>query len=132
MRHLPLLLSFLLTGLTAGALAQSRQHPKLAGAQADFRAASQRRDTLSMAEAAYNMGKRTRASNDFVGGRNWLLYALRIWEKRGPSIELNRVYIQLAGDGSTTGNFPEAFVYANRALANSRQLNHPHSLMSAY
>ena len=125
-------ITLLLVCCSAGVIAQPTRHPKLAPAQADFRAASQRRDTLAMAEAAYSMGKHTRASNDFVGGRNWLLYALRIWEKRGPSVDLNRVYVQLASDGPTTGNFPEAFVYANRALSNSRQLNHPHSLMSAH
>ncbi|WP_019990587.1 sensor histidine kinase [Rudanella lutea] len=125
-------LTILLICSSVRGLAQPPQHPKLPGARADFRAAAQRRDTLAMAEAAYIIGKHTWTSNDYVGGRNWLLYALRIWEKRGPSVQLNKVLIQLSGDESVMGNFPEAFVYANRALANSRQLKHPHSLMSAY
>ncbi|KAB7731005.1 hypothetical protein F5984_09245 [Rudanella paleaurantiibacter] len=126
------LLTILFICFSVRGLALPPQHPKLAQAKADFRVASQRRDTLAMAEAAYLMGKYTREPNDFVGGRNWFLFALRIWEKRGPSIQLNKVLIQLSSDESVMGNFPEAFVYANRALANSRQLNHPHSLMSAY
>lgn len=50
----------------------------------------------------------------------------------GPSVELNKVYVQLAGDAMTIGEYAEAFSYAHRALTNSRQLNHPHSLIGAY
>ncbi|MBO0929807.1 sensor histidine kinase [Fibrella aquatilis] len=118
--------------LSATLLAQPSVHPKLAQAQAQYRHALAQHDTLAMADAAYLMGKRFRASGDYATSRKWFLYALKIWEPRGPSVNLNKVYVQLTGDGATVGNFSDAFGYARRALANSRQLNHPHSLMSSY
>ena len=118
--------------VSAVTLAQISPHPKLAQAQAEYRQAAAQHDTLAMAEAAYLMGKRYRKTADYVSARRWLLRSLRIQEPRGPSIELNKVYVQLAGDAMTIGEYAEAFSYAHRALTNSRKLNHPHSLMSAY
>ena len=111
---------------------QHPPHPKLAQARAEFRLAQARHDTLAMADAAYLMGKRYRSSGEYVQSRRWLLYALNIWEPRGPSVKLNKVYVQLASDGPLSGGYPEAVGYAYRALANSRRLADAHCLMSAY
>ena len=122
----------LLLLLSAAVQAQHPPHPKLAQAQAEYRQAAARRDTLAMAEAAYLVGKRHRVSGDYVSSRRWVLHSLRIREPRGPSVQLNRVYVELTGGSVLVGNYREALSYAHRALANSRKLNHPHSLMSAY
>lgn len=116
----------------ASMLAQHPPHPKLAQAQAEYQQALAQHDTLAMAEAAYLIGKRHRVSGDYVSSRRWLLHSLRIREPRGPSVQLNRVYVELTGGSALVGNFKDAFSYAHLALANSRELNHPHSLMSAY
>ncbi len=130
MKSLSLLLLLLLSVVV---LAQQQpKAPTVAQAKAQYDLALAKHDILAMADAAYLLGKRCRAEGDYVAGRRWLLYALRIWEPRGPSVELNRVYIQLVGDVSGVSNFPQAFSYAYRALANSRKLDHPHSRMSAF
>ncbi len=129
MNCLILLLLLLTSGVT---LAQHDPRPKLAQVKADYGLALARHDTLAMAESAYLMGKRYQASGDYVSARRWLLYTLRIRELRGPSVELNKVYVQLASSSTYVENYSESFAYAYRALANSRKLNHPHSLMSAY
>lgn len=124
------LLSLLLVSVVT--LAQRPPHPTLTQAQTEYRQALSRHDTLSMAEAAYLMGKRYQGFGDYVSARQWLLQSLRIRETRGASIELNRVYVQLAASGVGVENYDEAFAYGYRALANSQKLKHPHSLMSAY
>ncbi len=126
------LLPFLLLCAALPTLAQKPHPPTVAQAKVFYEQALAKHDTLAMADAAYLLGKRCRAEGDYVAGRRWLLYSLRIWEPRGPSVELNRVYIQLVGDMTGVSNFPQAFNYAYRALANSHKLNHPHSRMSAY
>lgn len=116
----------------AKGLAQVPVHPKLAQAKAEYRLAMARHDSLGMAEAAYLMGKRYRTSNDYVSSRQWFFVSLRLREPRGPSVDLNKVYIQLAGDAMLAENYAEAFRYARQALTDSRKLNDPHSLLSAY
>lgn len=124
----------LLVLFATGSVSSWAQHPKLAEAQAQYRQAQARHDTLAMAKAAYLLGKRYTAgiSDDYIRSRHWFLQSLQLWEPRGPSIDLNKVYVQLAGSSAAVNDYEGGFFYAHRALANSRQLNHQHSLMSAY
>ena len=113
----------------------SAQLPKrltLAEAHDQYQQAVVRRDTPATAEAAYQLGKLYRGAGNYVSSRRWLLACLKLREPAGPSVELNRVYIQLVTTVPGDTDVNEAYHYACRALANSRRLKHPHSLMSSY
>ncbi|KAB7733048.1 hypothetical protein F5984_03665 [Rudanella paleaurantiibacter] len=114
------------------ALGQSTTQQKILAAQAEYRTAVARCDTPAMAEAAYLLGKRYRSAGEGAASWRWLLHSLRLRESRGPSVELNKVYIQLGNASGTIKDYAQTYAYGQKALANSRKLNHPHSQMSAY
>ncbi|WP_083940524.1 sensor histidine kinase [Rudanella lutea] len=117
---------------SGGVLGQSSPQQKILAAQAEYRTAVARCDTPAMAEAAYLLGKRYRSVGEGAASWRWMLLSLRLRESRGPSQELNKVYIQLGSSSETIKDYAQAYVYGHKALANSRKLNHPHSLMSSY
>ncbi|MFC5412584.1 histidine kinase dimerization/phosphoacceptor domain -containing protein [Larkinella bovis] len=148
-RPVRLLLFFASTlgGLLIAPVAKSQQVPansppasatllsepeRLIEAQNSYRQALAEGDSSRVAEACYLLSKRYSNLGDFEAAQKWSIRCERILEPRGPSAELAKLYIQLAGIATATHRYRDAYGFVHRSLTMAKQIHSDHAQMSAY
>ncbi|WP_220275196.1 sensor histidine kinase [Emticicia sp. BO119] len=98
----------------------------------DYEKAIAKGDSLEVADACYNMGKRYISIGDFFNAEKMLTRALRILEPLGPSENLGRVYIFMTNFLLRNDKYDEAMEVVQKAAINFRIVGAQERLMSAY
>lgn len=95
-------------------------YERLLETQKDYEAAIKQGDSLEVAEMCYRMGKRYAGLKNFTKAQEWFLRALRIREPLGPSEDIGKIYIQIAGFQSYFPNTAKTLHYTYMAYINFR------------
>ena len=135
------LFCFFVTALSIIAVPESRaQQPtylklqphKVQWAQQVMKEATQKKDSLLLAEAYYLFGKAYEAAGDFKTATDFFLKSLKIQEKKGDSYELVRLYMHLFNMSITVLYYPDAKRYSDLAMNTARRVNTNKALLRAY
>lgn len=86
-------------------------YERLLETQKDYEAAMAKGDSLEVAEMCYRMGKRYSGLKNFTKAQEWFLRALRIREPLGPSEDIGKIYIQIAGFQTYFPNIDKTLYY---------------------
>ncbi|WP_041341082.1 sensor histidine kinase [Runella slithyformis] len=95
-------------------------YERLLETQKDYEAAMKTGDSLEVAEMCYRMGKRYAGLKNFSKAQEWFLRALRIREPLGPSEDIGKIYIQIAGFQIYFPNTAKTLHYNYMAYINFR------------
>ncbi|OIN56187.1 sensor histidine kinase [Arsenicibacter rosenii] len=88
----------------------------------ELRAAQAKKNTEGVGEACYLLGKFYQGTGEQRIARFWFLQSLRIREKRGPSEDLVKLYIQLSGNYSASSMSEESKQYILMAMNTARKI----------
>lgn len=88
----------------------------------ELRAAQTKKDVEAVGEACYLLAKFYQGTGEQRIARFWFLQALRIREKRGPSEDLVKLYIQLSGHYSSSSMSEESMQYILKAMNTARKV----------
>ncbi|MBO0933211.1 sensor histidine kinase [Fibrella aquatilis] len=93
--------------------------------------ATQKHDSLGLAEAWYLYGKTYVFAGDYLTAQVYFLKALHVQEPRGASFELSRLYVRLSETENRLGRFGQALAYAKQALQVAKDCRSDKALLRA-
>lgn len=107
-------------------------YDRLEKAKKDYEEALSIGDSLKVAKACHELGKRYCALGKFDIGQKWFIHSLRIREPYGPSKEIGMTYIFMNDYFLHQEKYFEAIQNMEKAMANFKAANSQHGLMSGY
>jgi len=94
--------------------------------------ATEKNDSLQMAEAYYLFGKIESNAGNYLASQKWFMRSLSIQEKYGESFKLGRLYIRLQDNELAQGHSPEGFKYLKIASDIFKRIKSDSGLVRTY